>query len=110
MFYDKLSKICAERKTSPTAVAKELGLSTGAPNRWVNGGKPHRSTLLKISEYFGVEPSYFDETAPEPATAPAGAAGGNREVIARFAVECSEEEAAYVAQSIRMLKAARTVR
>lgn len=54
MFYDNFIRICAERKESPSGVAKKIGLSNAAANGWKNGKKPSEVTLEKLSQYFGV--------------------------------------------------------
>ena len=54
MFYDNFIRICAERKESPSGVAKNIGLSNAAANGWKKGKKPSEVTLEKLSQYFGV--------------------------------------------------------
>ena len=54
MFYDNFIRICAERKESPSGVAKKIGLSNAAANGWKKGKKPSEVTLEKLSQYFGV--------------------------------------------------------
>ena len=46
IFLKRLKQICEERGTTPTAMCKEIGLSS----------KP---SLQRIAEHFGVEPEYF---------------------------------------------------
>ena len=54
MFYDNFIRICAERKESPSGVAKKIGLSNAAANGWKKGKQPSEVTLEKLSQYFGV--------------------------------------------------------
>lgn len=54
MFYDNFVKLCADRKESPSGVARKIGLSNAAASGWKNGKVPSDTTLLKLSEYFGV--------------------------------------------------------
>ena len=59
MFYDVLRQLCKERGTTPFAVVKALGLSTGSPTAWKNGRTPTTTTMQKIADYFGVEIETF---------------------------------------------------
>lgn len=54
MFYENLKKLCDEHKTTPTAVAKIVGMSSAAPVYWKRGSIPKSNTLQKIADYFGV--------------------------------------------------------
>ncbi len=54
MFYDNLKKMCDEKETTPTAVAKIVGMSSAAPVYWKRGSIPKADTLQKIADYFGV--------------------------------------------------------
>ena len=61
-FWSKFDALCKERGTTPTAVAKALGLSTGLPTGWKKDGKkPSSATMLKLCEFFNVPLSYFYE-------------------------------------------------
>lgn len=50
-FWETYVKACKERKTSPSAVAKALGLSSGSPTAWKRGATPSIGTIFKISSY-----------------------------------------------------------
>lgn len=54
MFYDNFIRLCAERKESPSGVAKKIGLSNAAANGWKNGKQPSDVTIEKLSQFFGV--------------------------------------------------------
>lgn len=54
MFYQKIQVLCKKAGTTPTALCKELKLSTSMVTRWRNGTKPHVDTLQKIADYFGI--------------------------------------------------------
>lgn len=54
MFYSNLKELCLRHETTPTVVAKELGLSTGLPTYWKRGSIPKSDTLQKIADYFHV--------------------------------------------------------
>lgn len=68
MFYENLLKLCSANRTTPTAVAKELGLSSGAPTFWKNGSVPRASTLQKIADHFGVDVKELISDTPAPAS------------------------------------------
>lgn len=59
IFWKRLKQICEERGTTPTAMCKEIGLSTGNPPAWKSGSLPSKPSLQRIAEHFGVEPEYF---------------------------------------------------
>lgn len=59
MFWDILVELCAGKNTTPNAVAKKLGLSSGSVTSWKKGAIPRDTTLNKIAKYFGVTPEYL---------------------------------------------------
>lgn len=65
MFWDKYVALCNKVKKSPNAVAREIGISSGAVSGWKNGNAPQAAKLLKIANYFGVPVSYFSEEFQE---------------------------------------------
>lgn len=71
MFWDKYVALCNKVKKSPNAVAKEIGISSGAVSGWKTGNAPQAAKLLKIANYFDVPVSYFSEEAPETEKSPA---------------------------------------
>ena len=71
MFWDKYVALCNKVKKSPNAVAKEIGISSGAVSGWKTGNVPQAAKLLKIADYFGVPVSYFSEETPETEKSPA---------------------------------------
>ena len=69
LFWSRLVAICGERGTTPSGVCKALGLSTGNPPAWKRGTIPNKKIIQTISDYFGVNPSYFvAETEKAPAS------------------------------------------
>ena len=54
MFYDRLKEICDAKGTTPTTVAKAIGISTGNVSRWKNGVNPKLPILRKLSDYLEV--------------------------------------------------------
>lgn len=63
MFYDNYIRLCAQKKKSPSAVAKEIGLSNAAANGWKRGKFPNDTTLSKLSSYFDVPVSELTSEA-----------------------------------------------
>lgn len=59
MFWKIFLSLCVSKNISPNAVAKDLGIASGAVTKWKNGSVPHHTTLLKIAEYFGVTVEYL---------------------------------------------------
>ena len=59
MFYEKLQQICHEKKTTPTALLKKLGISTSKVTAWKNGSVPRADTLKTIADALEVPVSYF---------------------------------------------------
>lgn len=53
-FYTNLIALCKEHGTNPTALSRQLGLSSGLPTAWRNGTVPYNSTLKKIADHFGI--------------------------------------------------------
>ena len=59
MFYENLKRLCEERGTTPTAVAKAIGISTSMTANWKKGGMPRGDTLQKLADYFGVSTDHL---------------------------------------------------
>ena len=57
MFYETLKKVCAEKKTSPSAVCLALGMSKSNVTAWKGGRSPNVDTLVQIAEHLGVAPA-----------------------------------------------------
>lgn len=55
MFYDRFSKACKEKGTTPTSVVKAVGLSTGGMAHWKKGATPKIDTLRKLADYLKVD-------------------------------------------------------
>lgn len=49
-FADNLKRICAERGTNPTALCKELGLSTSKVSAWYGGSLPKQEVMIQLAE------------------------------------------------------------
>lgn len=66
MFYENFKRLCSERGTTPTAVAKAMGISTSMTANWKKGGVPRADTLQKVADHFGVSVSYLLGVADDP--------------------------------------------
>lgn len=56
MFWDNFFTYCRRNNTTPTAVAKELNISSGNVTAWKKGRVPKWGTLVKIADYFNITP------------------------------------------------------
>ena len=65
MFFDMLSALCKQNKTTPNAVAKACGLSNSTSTKWKKGAIPESATLKKIGGYFGVSIEFLMGATPE---------------------------------------------
>ena len=61
MFYDEYLRLCSQIDKSPTAVAKEIGLSGAHVTKWKKGSVPTDATKLKVCKYFNLPDDYFNE-------------------------------------------------
>lgn len=60
MFWDNFNRLCEINGKTPNAVARELGISSGAVTHWKKSGKnPNGKTIDKIASYFGVSVDYL---------------------------------------------------
>lgn len=66
-FYTKLIELCNENKTTPTAMLRDLGFSTGLSTQWKKGKQnPSATKLSAIANYFSVPVDYFKEDKVQP--------------------------------------------
>lgn len=65
MFYDKYLALCVEKGVAPTYAAEAIGMTGSHVTRWKKGSVPLDTTIVKIAQYFGVDPEYFDENNPQ---------------------------------------------
>lgn len=50
LFGENLNRICKAKGTTPTAVCKELGLSTSKVSAWNNGSIPKEEIMLMLAK------------------------------------------------------------
>lgn len=67
MFYNRLQQCCTKLNTTPTALAKELNISTSNVTNWKKGTMPNGEVLIRLSEFLNVSIDYL-LTGKEPAT------------------------------------------
>lgn len=51
VFWDTFTEACKARGTTPSGVAKALGLSSGSPTAWKRGATPNAFTIAEISRF-----------------------------------------------------------
>ena len=59
MFWERLTQLCAQQGTTPTAVINSLKLSRSSVTYWKHGSVPKGDTLQKIADYFNVSVDYL---------------------------------------------------
>jgi transcriptional regulator with XRE-family HTH domain len=66
VFYDRLKEACKNAGTTPTALARELGLSTANTGHWNSGGTPGSDVLREMSSRLNVSIDYLLENTDNP--------------------------------------------
>lgn len=66
LFFKRFSELCREENTSPNAVAKKLGISSGSITAWKKGTEPRTETLLKLADFFHVTADYLSGNVNDP--------------------------------------------
>lgn len=64
MFYDCFKYACATHGVSMTEVLHQCGLSAGNLSRWKRGETPKSSTIMRISDMLGIEPTELLKEPP----------------------------------------------
>lgn len=59
MFYDVFFNLCRDRDIAPTRAVESMGLSKSAVTNWRKGTVPNDSTIRRVADFFGVDPSVF---------------------------------------------------
>lgn len=68
MFWERLCKLCEERKIKPNTVAKAIGLSNAVATGWKNGSIPSGEALIKLADYFDCSVDYLLGRTENPET------------------------------------------
>lgn len=58
-FFGKYKQLCEQNGSSPNAIGKKLGFSSGSITSWKNGTTPKFETRLKIADFFHVPIAVF---------------------------------------------------
>lgn len=68
-FADNLKRICKQKGTNPTALCKELGLSTSKVSAWYKGALPKQKVMIQLAEKLNCSVKDFfadDDDLTEP--------------------------------------------
>lgn len=99
MFYDKLLELSVENGyNSPTAAAREIGMTGAHVSKWKKGSVPTDVTKIKFAQLFGVSPSVFDEKTPA-----ADSDGQNRELLIDLFDRLDESQQAGIIAQLQAL-------
>ena len=61
MFYKVFLELCNKKGISPSAAVEAMGLQRSVNTRWSKGAEPRKATILKVADFFNVDPEIFDE-------------------------------------------------
>ena len=65
MFYDRLERICKQKKTSVFATCQALGITASTSSSWKkNGNTPNGDVCSKIADLLGVPVDYLLKDEP----------------------------------------------
>lgn len=69
-FYENLQRICSNKNTTPTAVLRDLGVSTSKITRWKNGALPKADMITRLAKALECQSMDFfmDENDLKPIT------------------------------------------
>lgn len=59
VFWERFTAACAAKNTSPSAVVKALGLSSGSPTAWKRGTAPSMVTIARIAQLLEYPMDWF---------------------------------------------------
>lgn len=95
MFLENFLNLCTKIGKSPSAVVTEVGLNKSAVTSWKNGTKPTNSTIVKLSNYFGVS---VEELTGKKEPAGQQADGKQEEFIQLYQQLTPQEQAFFLSQ------------
>lgn len=99
MFWEKYHALCTKSNKTPSAVAKEIGITSGTVSGWKRGNKPQELTIDKIEKYFGVPTGYFNE---ETEKAPMPNDIGEENILRMYRSLSTEEKGAWYAYALSL--------
>lgn len=107
MFFDQFKHLCDNAGKAPSAVGKELGISSGAISMWKTGARrPRTDQLQKISDYFGVSIDYLLGTE-KAATSKGDGWSDNKRNLIEAVEQMTEEQAELLLSLWEQFKAER---
>ena len=59
MFWNRFVTLCAQDRTSPSAVCARIGFSAATATHWKRGAQPNAASLKRVADYFGVSVEYL---------------------------------------------------
>ena len=59
LFFERFESLAKKNRTSPNAIAKELGFSSGSVTAWKKGTTPSALVIEKLADYFNVSTDYL---------------------------------------------------
>ena len=59
MFWNRFVTLCAQDRTSPSAVCARIGFSAATATHWKRGAQPNAASIKRVSDYFGVSVEYL---------------------------------------------------
>lgn len=65
-FFARFEALCRKHSTTPNAVAKAIGASSGSVTAWKRGAAPRNDTLRRIADFFHVSADYLLTGREEP--------------------------------------------
>lgn len=68
-FSEKISRLMLRKGLNQSSLGEVLGLSQRAVGKWLQGSRPHKSTIIKLADYFSVPLELLerdDLALPEP--------------------------------------------
>jgi transcriptional regulator with XRE-family HTH domain len=70
VMWKKFVQLCNDKGVYPNRVCADLGYSKTAATKWKQGTIPHKTTLKKLADYFGISEDHFlsDDNDVSPAS------------------------------------------
>lgn len=82
LFADNLKRLCKINNTTPTALCKELGLSTSKVSAWYNGSLPKQEIMLQLAKRLNCSVMDFFEDDDDEKVEPAN--DDERDILAIY--------------------------
>lgn len=99
VFFDNFLRLCNNFNCVPTKVASEIGLTGSVVYRWGKGALPHKSTLIKLADYFGCSISELTGEV-EQKEKPAPESGPNKDMLLAWIENAGRDELIEALQAV----------